>query len=95
VNCSPLQLRQHGFVNQVANVLSSYTIDGWGIDLEITESMLIDPSSPEVYNLRALRDAGMRVAIDDFGTGYSSLSRLSVARRHPENRPLVCRRSAA
>jgi diguanylate cyclase (GGDEF)-like protein len=77
VNCSPLQLRQHGFVNQVANLLSNFTFDGWGIDLEITESMLIDPSSPEVRNLRALRDAGMRVAIDDFGTGYSSLSRLS------------------
>ncbi len=77
VNCSPLQLRQHGFVNQVANLLSNYTFDGWGIDLEITESMLIDPSSPEVRNLRALRDAGIRVAIDDFGTGYSSLSRLS------------------
>jgi diguanylate cyclase (GGDEF)-like protein len=77
VNCSPLQLRQQGFVNQVANLLADYTFDGWGIDLEITESMLIDPSSPEVHNLRALRDAGMRVAIDDFGTGYSSLSRLS------------------
>src|SRR6202008_2494435 len=77
VNCSPLQLRQHGFVSQAAKLLSDYTCDGWGIDLEITESMLIDPCSPEVRNLRALRDAGMRIAIDDFGTGYSSLSRLS------------------
>ena len=77
VNCSPLQLRQRGFVDEVVALLANYTFDGWGIDLEITESLLIDPNSPEVHNLRALRDAGMRVAIDDFGTGYSSLSRLS------------------
>ena len=77
VNCSPLQLRRRAFADEVLGLLGNYTFDGWGIDLEITESMLIDPGSPEVHNLRALRAAGMRVAIDDFGTGYSSLSRLS------------------
>ncbi|HET9389156.1 MAG TPA: EAL domain-containing protein [Steroidobacteraceae bacterium] len=77
VNCSPLQLRKRGFVEQVLAALDGWAHDGWGLDLEITESLLIDPDSSEVHKLRALRAAGARVAIDDFGTGYSSLSRLS------------------
>ena len=77
VNCSPLQLRRPGFTEQVLRALDGWTGDGWGLDLEITESLLIDPRSDEVVKLRALRNAGVRVAIDDFGTGYSSLSRLS------------------
>jgi diguanylate cyclase (GGDEF)-like protein len=77
VNCSPLQLRRAGFAEQVLDIVSGWTGGGWGLDLEITESLLIDPASSEVMKLRALRNAGVRVAIDDFGTGYSSLSRLS------------------
>jgi diguanylate cyclase (GGDEF)-like protein len=77
VNCSPLQLRRPGFTEQVLQIAAGWTGDGWGLDLEITESLLIDPDSSEVLKLRALRSAGVRVAIDDFGTGYSSLSRLS------------------
>jgi diguanylate cyclase (GGDEF)-like protein len=77
VNCSPLQLRRHGFVEQVFDAIEGWSGDGWGLDLEITESLLIDPDSSEVLRLRTLRSAGVRVAIDDFGTGYSSLSRLS------------------
>jgi EAL domain-containing protein (putative c-di-GMP-specific phosphodiesterase class I) len=77
VNCSPLQLRRSGFARQVLDALAGWDFDGWGIDVEITESLLIDPESPEVHKLRMLREAGVRVAIDDFGTGYSSLSRLA------------------
>lgn len=77
VNCSPLQLRRAGFAEQVLDIIGGWTGGGWGLDLEITESLLIDPASAEVRKLRALRNAGVRVAIDDFGTGYSSLSRLS------------------
>jgi diguanylate cyclase (GGDEF)-like protein/PAS domain S-box-containing protein len=77
VNCSPLQLRRSGFAQQVLRALDGWDFDGWGIDVEITESLLIDPDSPEVQKLRTLREAGVRVAIDDFGTGYSSLSRLA------------------
>jgi diguanylate cyclase (GGDEF)-like protein len=77
VNCSPLQLRRSGFVELVLDTVEGWTGDGWGLDLEITESLLIDPESAEVLKLRTLRSAGVRVAIDDFGTGYSSLSRLS------------------
>jgi diguanylate cyclase (GGDEF)-like protein len=77
VNCSPMQLRRPGFTEQVLGIVEGWTGGGWGLDLEITESLLIDPESAEVLRLRALRNAGVRVAIDDFGTGYSSLSRLS------------------
>jgi EAL domain-containing protein (putative c-di-GMP-specific phosphodiesterase class I) len=77
VNCSPLQLRRSGFAQQVLDAQDGWDFDGWGIDVEITESLLIDPDSPEVHKLRALREAGVGVAIDDFGTGYSSLSRLA------------------
>ncbi|MBS0419327.1 MAG: EAL domain-containing protein [Proteobacteria bacterium] len=77
VNCSPLQLRRPGFAELVRDIVQGWSGDGWGLDLEITESLLIDPESDEVRKLRALRGAGVRVAIDDFGTGYSSLSRLS------------------
>jgi diguanylate cyclase (GGDEF)-like protein len=77
VNCSPLQLRRPGFAEQVLDIAAGWTSGGWGLDLEITEGLLIDPASSEVMKLRALRNAGVRVAIDDFGTGYSSLSRLS------------------
>jgi len=77
VNCSPLQLRRPGFTELVLRTIEGWTGGGWGLDLEITESLLIDPESAEVLKLRVLRSAGVRVAIDDFGTGYSSLSRLS------------------
>ena len=77
VNCSPLQLRRPGFAEHILEIVAGWTGGGWGLDLEITESLLIDPESCEVRKLRALRNAGVRVAIDDFGTGYSSLSRLS------------------
>jgi diguanylate cyclase (GGDEF)-like protein len=77
VNCSPLQLRRPGFTEHVLEIVSGWTGAGWGLDLEITESLLVDPESAEVRKLRTLRSAGVRVAIDDFGTGYSSLSRLS------------------
>ena len=77
VNCSPLQLRRTGFTEQLLDSVTGWTGGGWGLDLEITESLLIDPASSEVMQLRVLRNAGVRVAIDDFGTGYSSLSRLS------------------
>jgi diguanylate cyclase (GGDEF)-like protein len=77
VNCSPLQLRRPRFAEQVLDIVAGWTGGGWGLDLEITESLLIDPESAEVLQLRCLRNAGVRMAIDDFGTGYSSLSRLS------------------
>lgn len=77
VNCSPLQLRRREFFDRVGDVMDSWARDGWGLDLEITESALLDESSPIVRKLHDLRALGIGIAIDDFGTGYSSLSRIA------------------
>ena len=50
---------------------------GGGVDLEITESLLMTDVDESIRKLRALRGTGMRIALDDFGTGYSSLAYLS------------------
>jgi diguanylate cyclase (GGDEF)-like protein len=75
VNVSPMQLRQKDFVNIV---LSSATFEpgAGGIDIEITESMLMTDLDLSVRKLAALHEAHVGVAIDDFGTGYSCLSLL-------------------
>ena len=72
VNVSALQLRQKDFVQVV-----QHAIGGPGIDLEITESLVMQDIEANIARLRLLRDAGVNVAIDDFGTGYSSLSYLA------------------
>ena len=74
VNVSALQLRQRSFVNDVRAALGG---PDNGVDLEITESLLMDDVEESIRKLRALRDTGMRIALDDFGTGHSSLAYLS------------------
>ncbi|MEP7313371.1 MAG: EAL domain-containing protein [Pseudomonadota bacterium] len=79
VNVSPLQLRRHAFVEQVLQIVGNLSQDfpGYGIDLEITESALLQDLAGTSVKLRQLRAAGIRIALDDFGTGYSSLGLLS------------------
>jgi diguanylate cyclase (GGDEF)-like protein/PAS domain S-box-containing protein len=79
VNVSPLQLRRHNFVEQVLRVAGSVSQEypGYGIDLEITETALLQDVAGASAKLRQLRAAGIRIALDDFGTGYSSLGLLS------------------
>jgi EAL domain-containing protein (putative c-di-GMP-specific phosphodiesterase class I) len=76
VNVSPIQLRQRDFVDFVRQVFIDYGPD-IGIDIEITESMVMQDIGHSTEILRALRDAGAKIAMDDFGTGYSSLSYLA------------------
>jgi PAS domain S-box-containing protein/diguanylate cyclase (GGDEF)-like protein len=76
VNVSPLQLRRRDFAAQVLSCVGSSNGHA-GIDIEITESMLMQDIELSTRKLAELRDAGVGVAIDDFGTGYSSLRLLS------------------
>jgi diguanylate cyclase (GGDEF)-like protein/PAS domain S-box-containing protein len=77
VNVSALQLRRQGFVADVRGALVGAGEDGGGVDLEITESLLMTDVEETIRKLRELRAMGLRIALDDFGIGYSSLSYLS------------------
>jgi diguanylate cyclase (GGDEF)-like protein len=77
VNVSPLQLRRRDFVERVLRATEPLTQQPSGIDVEITESMLMQDIDLSIGKLARLREAGVGVAIDDFGTGYSSLRLLA------------------
>ncbi len=77
VNVSAIQLRGRNFVDEVRAALDGGTGEAGGLDLEITESLLMENIDESLEKLRALRDLGVRLALDDFGTGYSSLAYLS------------------
>lgn len=77
VNVSALQLAQRDFVGTLDAMLTSYPEGGACVDLELTESVLMDDLNGNTEKLRAAKERGLQVAIDDFGTGYSSLGYLS------------------
>jgi diguanylate cyclase (GGDEF)-like protein/PAS domain S-box-containing protein len=77
VNVSPLQLRHRGFVTQVKQAIGSHFDAAAGLELEITESLIMEDVRHNLASLQALRALGVTIAIDDFGTGYSSLSYLA------------------
>jgi diguanylate cyclase (GGDEF)-like protein len=76
VNLSPVQFKNR---NLVASIISALSVSGLAADrleLEITESVLLQDSEATLAALHKLRDFGVRISMDDFGTGYSSLSYL-------------------
>jgi EAL domain-containing protein (putative c-di-GMP-specific phosphodiesterase class I) len=77
VNVSALQLAQREFIPTLDAILARYPEAANGLDLELTESVLMDDLSGNIEKLRAAKERGLHVAIDDFGTGYSSLGYLS------------------
>jgi EAL domain-containing protein (putative c-di-GMP-specific phosphodiesterase class I) len=76
VNVSAIQLRQEDFVRTLETTLKLIGRDA-GIDIEVTESLLLDNVGDNIDKLVAIRDLGVHIALDDFGTGYSSLSYLA------------------
>lgn len=76
VNLSARQLRQRQFARHLAEVLKRHGVDPHMLELEVTESQLMDRPAEATEALAELKTLGVRLSIDDFGTGYSSLSRL-------------------
>ena len=77
VNVSPKQLAHPDFVEQIDEILRSTHVEGNCLNLEITESCLMENPESAARILYKLRSRGISLSIDDFGTGYSSLSNLS------------------
>jgi EAL domain-containing protein (putative c-di-GMP-specific phosphodiesterase class I) len=76
VNLSPAQFRTSNLLSIVMDTLKQSGLSPKRLELEITETLLLEKSSQVLASLHALRALGVRVSMDDFGTGYSSLSYL-------------------
>jgi diguanylate cyclase (GGDEF)-like protein/PAS domain S-box-containing protein len=76
VNLSPLQFRDPMLVRNVLDALAETELRPELLELEVTESAVMEEGGATLATLEALRGAGVRVALDDFGTGYSSMSYL-------------------
>ncbi len=76
INLSPVQFRKKNFIDNLIAYAEKLELDPQWIELEITESLLVDRSSSILNDLLKLRVVGFKLALDDFGTGYSSLSYL-------------------
>ncbi len=76
VNLSPAQFRIGNLLSVVMDALKQSSLPARRLELEITETLLLEKSSQVLATLHALRALGVRISMDDFGTGYSSLSYL-------------------
>jgi EAL domain-containing protein (putative c-di-GMP-specific phosphodiesterase class I) len=77
VNVSPLQLRHRGFTADINQAIGIDAHAAAGLELEITESMIMADVENSIASLQEIRAMGVSIAMDDFGTGFSSLSYLS------------------
>jgi diguanylate cyclase (GGDEF)-like protein len=76
VNLSARQFRQDGLIETVRGALSAAQLEPRYLELELTESAVMQDAESSVQIMRRLSDLGVRISVDDFGTGYSSLSYL-------------------
>ncbi|WP_047516060.1 EAL domain-containing protein [Methylophilus sp. Q8] len=77
INISPLQFSQSAPIHHFISSLAARSISGDHFCFEITEGLLLEPSSNVVETLNSMHEHGIKLAIDDFGTGYSSLAYLN------------------
>jgi diguanylate cyclase (GGDEF)-like protein/PAS domain S-box-containing protein len=77
VNVSPLQLRHRDFIDEIRQAIGIDANAAAGLELEITESLIMEDVKHNIASLQAIRALGVSIAIDDFGTGFSSLSYLA------------------
>jgi diguanylate cyclase (GGDEF)-like protein/PAS domain S-box-containing protein len=80
VNLSPAQFRLEDLAGEIADILARTGLPGERLELEVTESLMIDDPERVLGTMQAIKAMGVRIALDDFGTGYASLSYL---RRFP------------
>ena len=76
-NVSVRHLMKKNFIEEVRNTLHKYGVPPQCIEIEITESIMIDSTDKALNTISELKKMGIKIAIDDFGTGYSSLSYLN------------------
>ena len=76
INVSALQFQQVDFVDSVSRAFAEVGLVPQWLELELTESILIQDAQEALHRLQALAELGVKLAIDDFGTGYSSLAYL-------------------
>ncbi|WP_198358891.1 EAL domain-containing protein [Noviherbaspirillum autotrophicum] len=77
INVSVIQLRHRNFVNALKSIRDKIPDNTHVLDLEITESIMMEDVDQNIPKLQAAKEMGMKIAMDDFGTGYSSLSYLT------------------
>ncbi|MGV1872010.1 MULTISPECIES: putative bifunctional diguanylate cyclase/phosphodiesterase [Agrobacterium] len=76
INLSPVQFHSTSLIQNVVEALDKSGLDASRLELEITESVLLNKSDQTLDTLEKLKDVGIKIAMDDFGTGYSSLGNL-------------------
>ena len=76
INISGVQLRQQNLAHRIHNVLDEFNLDTHLLEIELTESSLVNTHDQSFAILEQINEMGLRVTMDDFGTGYSSLSYL-------------------
>ena len=76
-NVSVRHLMKNNFIEEIKNALVKYQVPASHVEIEITESIMIDSLEKALDRIDEIKEMGMKVAIDDFGTGYSSLSYLN------------------
>lgn len=76
VNISQKQFRQSSFVADMLRLIDEHTIDARRLDLELTETLIVQDIDDLLRKMNALVERGVRFSLDDFGTGFSSLSHL-------------------